>query len=66
MSLNESFILSWLIVRWNSSSAVLFKSEVVLVHLDSEESSLSPVSSPRVSDDPVLLLSGLVYSPSKD
>lgn len=36
------------------------------MHLDSEESVLSPVGSPRVSTDPVLGSSGLIDTPSDD
>jgi len=49
-------IRHWSRERRNSGSAVSLNSQVVRVHLYSEESSFSPVSAPGVSGNPVLSL----------
>jgi len=44
-------------VRWNTSSTVSLNKQVVLAHLHVEESMISPVITPRVATNPVLLSS---------
>jgi len=39
----------------NAGSAITLNTQVVLVHLDAEETVLTPVSAPRVAANPVLL-----------
>ena len=39
---------------WHSPITIFFDREIVFIHLDSEEASLTPVGSPTVSSNPVL------------
>ena len=45
----------WLLVGWDSGNAVLLDSEVILAHLHVEEAVVTPVGSPGVAANPVLL-----------
>ena len=41
---------------WKSGRAVILNSEIVRVHLNLEEASLSPIRAPGIATDPVLSL----------
>ena len=44
----------WL-VAWDTGGAVKFNAQVVSVHLNAEEAVLTPIGTPGIAADPVLL-----------
>lgn len=50
----------------SSPGTIAFNSYKIFSHLNFEESQVTPVLSPGVSDDPILFLEGFIESPSNN
>merc|ERR1719333_1871414 len=65
-SLDEDSVEARLVVGWGSGNAIVLNSEVVSAHLHVEEAVVTPVGSPGVAANPVLLASVGVLAVTDD